>query len=77
MILRRNKNMFSFKPLWKVLIDRDMTKENLRTAIKTSSATMTKMSKNEYISMKILDDICTYLNCNISDVIEFIPNVKS
>ena len=69
--------MFSFKPLWKVLIDRDMTKENLRTAIKTSSATMTKMSKNEYISMKILDDICTYLNCNISDVIEFIPNVKS
>lgn len=69
--------MFSFKPLWKVLIDRDMTKENLRAAIKTSSATMTKMSKNEYVSMKILDDICTYLNCDISDVIEFIPKVKS
>ena len=67
---------FSFKPLWKVLIDKDMNKEDLRIAIKTSSATMTKMSKNEYVSMKILNDICTYLNCNISDVIEFVPNEK-
>jgi len=67
---------FSFKPLWKVLIDKDMNKEDLRIAIKTSSATMTKMSKNEYVSMKILDDICTHLNCDISDVIEFISNEK-
>lgn len=68
---------FSFKPLWKVLIDKDMNKEDLRVAIKTSSATMTKMSKNEYVSMKILDDICTYLNCDISDVIQFVPNEKN
>jgi len=67
---------FSFKPLWKVLIDKDMNKEDLRVAIKTSSATVTKMSKNEYVSMKILNDICTYLECNISDIIEFIPNEK-
>ena len=67
---------FSFKPLWKVLIDKDMNKEDLRIAIKTSSATMTKMSKNEYVSMKILDDICTHLNCDISDVIEFISNER-
>lgn len=67
---------FSFKPLWKVLIDKDMNKEDLRVAIKTSSATMTKMSKNEYVSMKILNDICTYFNCDISDVIEFVPNKK-
>ena len=67
---------FSFKPLWKVLIDKDMNKEDLRIAIKTSSATVTKMSKNEYVSMKILNDICTYLECNISDIIEFIPNEK-
>ncbi|WP_160692588.1 helix-turn-helix transcriptional regulator [Clostridium sp. C2-6-12] len=67
---------FSFKPLWKVLVDKDMNKEDLRVAIKTSSATMTKMSKNEYVSMKILNDICTYLNCSISDVIEFVPDEK-
>lgn len=67
---------FSFKPLWKVLVDKDMNKEDLRVAIKTSSATMTKMSKNEYVSMKILNDICTYLNCSISDVIEFVPDQK-
>lgn len=67
---------FSFKPLWKTLIDKDMKKEDLRVAIKTSSATMTKMSKNEYVSLKILDDICSYLNCSISDVIEFVSADK-
>jgi len=61
----------SYKPLWKLLIDRDMQKEDLRNGIKASSSTMAKLSKNELVSMQILLNICEFLNCNISDIMTF------
>jgi len=64
--------MFSYKPLLKLLIERDMTKTQLREATGMSMNTLAKISKNEYISMATLDNICSYLHCNIEDVIEFI-----
>ncbi len=64
---------FSFNPLWKLLIDKNMTKEDLRTAIKTSPSTIAKMGKNEYVSMRILDSICKLFDCKIEDIIEYIP----
>ncbi len=62
--------MFSYKPLLKLLIDKDMTKTQLREQLGISMATLAKISKDEYISMKVLDDICNLLNCKIEDVIE-------
>ena len=62
--------MFSYKPLLKLLIDKNMTKTQLREQLGISMATLAKISKNEYISMKVLDDICNLLNCKIEDVIE-------
>ena len=62
--------MFSYKPLLKLLIDKNMTKTQLREQLGISMATLAKMSKDEYISMKVLDDICNLLNCKIEDVIE-------
>ena len=62
--------MFSYKPLLKLLIDKNMTKTQLREQLGISMATLAKISKNEYISMKVLDDICSLLNCKIEDVIE-------
>ena len=62
--------MFSYKPLLKLLIDKNMTKTQLREQLGTSMATLAKISKDEYISMKVLDDICNLLNCKIEDVIE-------
>lgn len=63
--------MFSYKPLLKLLIERDMTKTQLREATGMSMNTLAKISKNEYISMSTLDSICNYLHCKIEDVIEF------
>ena len=63
--------MFSYKPLLKLLIDKNMTKTQLREQLGISMATLAKISKDEYISMKVLDDICNLLNCKIEDVIEY------
>jgi putative transcriptional regulator len=67
---------FSFNPLWKVLIDRKMTREDLRTALKLSPSTMAKMSKGENVSMEVIHKICDYLNVTLDDVVEFIPTKK-
>ena len=62
---------FSYDPLWKILIDKKMTKEKLRTAIKVSPATIAKMGRNENVAMSVLDRICTYLDCQLDDVVEY------
>lgn len=65
--------MFNYKPLLKLLIDKGMTKTQLREQLGISMATLAKISKNEYVSMKVLDNICSLLNCKIEDVIEHQP----
>lgn len=61
---------FSYKPLMKTLIDKNINKMELRDMVGFSSTTLSKLSKDQYVSMKVLDDICTVLNCEITDVIE-------
>lgn len=63
--------MFSYKPLWKNLIDRNMTKTELRKKAEFTTSTLANMGKNEFIAMSILDKICKTLNCKIEDVIEW------
>lgn len=63
---------FSYKPLWKLLIDREMTKKQLMQATGISKSTMDKMARGEQVSMDIIDRICTYLECSIENVIEHI-----
>ena len=65
--------MFSYKPLLKLLIDKNMTKTQLREQLGIRMATLAKISKDEYISMKVLDDICSLLNCKIEDIVEHQP----
>lgn len=64
--------MFSYKPLFKLLIEHNMNKTQFQEAIKISSATVAKLAKNEYVSMETLDSICQYFHCKIEDVIEYI-----
>ena len=68
---------FSYKKLWKLLIDRDMTRTDLRTATGISSCTLAKMSKGEGIAMNIVAKICTTLKCDVGDILELIPDVES
>lgn len=61
---------FNYKPLWKLLIDKEMSKKQLMEATGISKSTMDKMARNEQVSLDILDRICNYFNCNIEDIIE-------
>ena len=63
---------FSYKPLWKLLIDKDMTKKQLMKGTGISKSTMDKMARGEQVSMDIIDRICSYLNCSIKSVVEHI-----
>lgn len=64
--------MFSYKPLLIQLVKKEMTKTQLREAVGMSMNTLAKISKNEYVSMEVLDKICKTLDCDIEDVIEHI-----
>ena len=64
---------FSYKPLWKLLIDRDMSKRELMIATGISKSTMDKMGRGEQVSMDIVDRICNYFNCKVEDVMELVP----
>ena len=60
----------SYKKLWKLLIDKNMKKGDLCKAADISSASVTKMGKDGYVSTEIMDKICLALDCNIEDVME-------
>lgn len=64
----------SYKKLWKLLIDKDMKKKDLQRIARISSASVTKLGKNENVNTEILQKICTALNCDICDIMEMLPN---
>lgn len=64
----------SYNKLWKLLIDKNMKKKDLQRLSGISSATITKLGRNENVNTEILQKICTALECDICDVMEFIPN---
>lgn len=61
---------FSYKPLWKLLIDKDMTKKALMQNAGISKSTVYKMGRGEKVSLDIIDRICNYFDCSIEDVVE-------
>lgn len=67
---------FSYNKLWKLLIDKNMRKVDLRNAIGITPATLAKLSKNQNVNMDVLAKICQELNCDIGDIIEFIPKTE-
>lgn len=65
--------IITFKPLWKLLIDRDMTREDLRHATGLSPATIAKLGKDGNVTTDILARICEALDCDIADICEVVP----
>ncbi|MDR1542770.1 MAG: helix-turn-helix transcriptional regulator [Clostridiales bacterium] len=61
----------SYKKLWKLLIDKNMNKSDLRLKAGISTTTIAKLSKGETIRSDILVRICTALDCDTSDIMEF------
>ena len=64
----------SYKKLWKLLVDKEMSKGDLHKASGLSSSAMTKLRKGEDVSMEALRKICICLGCNIGDIVEFVPD---
>lgn len=65
----------SYKKLFKLMIDKDMKKKDLRTLTGVSYSTLLKMENGEYVSLDVLDRICRSLHCQLSDIAEILPDV--
>ena len=66
----------SYKKLWKLLIDKDMTDVELRQRTGIAPNTMTKLRKDEEVSLSVLVKICTALNVNIGDIMDLVPEER-
>ncbi len=64
---------WSYAPLWHLLIDRKMKKSTLIKYAGLNSATITKMSKDQPITMNALDKLCNTLHCELSDIVVHVP----
>lgn len=66
--------MVSYTKLWKLLLDKGMTKTELRMKTNMSTSTLAKLGKDEQVSMEILIKICEALNCDIGDIMTVSKN---
>lgn len=68
--MSENQIKISYKPLWKMLIDREMSKTDLRKKTKIAPSTFTKMNNDQQVSLDILARICVELNCGFDDIVQ-------
>ena len=66
----------TYNKLWKLLIDKNMTKTDLKNITGMNSVTLANMGKNKFISLRMIDKICKELDCQIEDVVEFVREEK-
>lgn len=64
----------SYNKLWKLLVDKKLSKADLRKTAGFAPNTMTKLSRDEEVSLTILGKICATLSVNIGDIMDFIPD---
>lgn len=65
-----------YKKLWKLLIDKNIKRTDLKRLAGISSASLAKLGKDENVSMDILQKLCKALDCNIGDIMDMIPEDK-
>ena len=62
----------SYKKLWLLLVEKNISKACFRKALNICGGTLTKLNRNEEVALSILIRICDYLNCDIGDVCEIV-----
>ena len=67
----------NYNKLWKLLIDNNMNKTDLRMKADIGTATLAKLGKNQPVSMDVMLKICSVFSCNIADVMDVIPEVNA
>lgn len=60
----------SYKKLWKLIIDKDMTNAEVRKKACVSPSTFTRLRQNEYVALEVLVKLCAVLECQIGDIVE-------
>lgn len=66
----------SYNKLWKLLIDKNIKKVELRDRIKIGTTTLSKLSHNQRVSMEVLEKICEELDCDFSDIVDYTKEVN-
>ncbi len=64
----------SYKKLFKLMIDRNMKKKDLRELASIGNSTMSKLANDENVTMEVMAKICTALNCKMDDIVEIMPD---
>ena len=64
----------SYNKLWKLLVDKKMSKADLRKAAGVAPNTMTRLRRDEEVSLSVLRKICCVVEANIGDIMEFLPD---
>ena len=64
----------SYKKLFKLMIDRDIKKKDLRAMASIGNSTMAKLANNENVTMEVMAKICTALKGNLDDIVEILPD---
>lgn len=67
----------SYKKLFHLLIERNMTNAQLQQQCGFSANIITRLKRNNYISMETVENICKTLNCNVDDILEFSSESKN
>lgn len=63
---------FDYKPFFKTLIDKELTREQIKKDLQLSPATMAKLAKGENVSIAVLDKLCEHLNCEIEEIVSHV-----
>ena len=64
----------SYDKLWKLLVDKKMSRAELRKAAEISSNTLTRMIKDEPVTLELLSRICNKLDCDFGDIVTYVPD---
>ena len=68
--------MISYEPLWRTMKERGATTYTLQVKGEISSSTIRRLKANESVSTNTLEALCKILNCDLSDIIEYLPDKK-
>lgn len=67
---------FSYKPLFRLLLERDMKKTDLRSELGFGPSTVAKFDKGENVSLDVIDKLCTYFDCQPNEIMEHVKEER-
>ncbi|EQF23710.1 cro/C1-type HTH DNA-binding domain protein [Clostridioides difficile CD160] len=68
--------MISYKPLWRMMFDKNIKKMEFKERANISNGTLSKLSKNEYVALAVIEKICLAFECTPNDIIEIKKDIE-